>query len=93
MDNQARAHLLISGRVQGVFFRSETRDKAKAMGISGWVRNTSDGRVEAVFAGDRDNVEEIIQWCRKGPPTARVQDVDVDWEEFRGEFGSFSIRH
>jgi acylphosphatase len=86
--------VVISGRVQGVFFRAEALEAARRIGeISGWVRNTSDGRVEAVFEGDTADVEEMIRWCQNGSPPARVDDVAVDHQEFKGEFDSFSIRH
>jgi len=91
--NKSRAHVMISGRVQGVFFRAETRETARSLGLSGWVRNTRDGRVEAVFEGDSKAVEEMVQWCNKGPAGARVEHVDVDYGEYTGEFGSFSVRY
>jgi acylphosphatase len=89
--SKTRAHVMISGRVQGVFYRSDTRDAALRIGVAGWVRNTRDGRVEAVFEGDRADVEEMVQWCRSGPPNARVENVATDYQEYRGEFESFSI--
>ncbi|PWB81026.1 MAG: acylphosphatase [Candidatus Methylomirabilota bacterium] len=87
-----RAHVLISGRVQGVCFRAYTVDEATAAGIAGWVRNTPDGRVEAVFEGDKSVVEAVIAWCHKGPPAARVNGVEVVWGEAQGESG-FGIRY
>ncbi len=84
---RARARAVIRGRVQGVFFRAETRDRVRALGVGGWVRNTRDGSVEAVFEGARDHVESMIGWCRRGPPLAHVEDVEVEWEEPRGEAG------
>lgn len=89
----ARAHVFISGRVQGVFFRAYTRDKAGELGLSGWVRNLRDGRVEAVFEGDKDRVEEMIKWCHQGSPYARVENVEVHWEEPLGESSSFEVRY
>jgi acylphosphatase len=91
--DKTRAHVMISGRVQGVFFRAETRDAARRYGVAGWVRNTRDGRVEAVLEGNSEDVEKMIQWCRSGPPQARVENVEVDHQDYRGEFDSFSIRH
>ncbi|MCW7077722.1 MAG: acylphosphatase [Canidatus Methanoxibalbensis ujae] len=82
-----RAHVFISGKVQGVFFRYATREEAVARGVRGWVRNLPDGRVEAVFEGERSAVEEMIAFCRRGPPAAKVSHVDVHWEEYRGEKG------
>lgn len=82
-----RAHLFISGRVQGVCYRAYCEEEATARGVAGWVRNLHDGRVEAVLEGTRDAVEQAIAWCRKGPPTAKVTEVDVRWEEPKGEAG------
>ena len=82
-----RAHVIVRGRVQGVFFRSETRQRAGSLGLHGWVRNNTDGSVEGVFEGDRERVESIVQWCRRGPAHAQVEDVEVAWEEPRGEAG------
>lgn len=90
---KVRVHAHISGRVQGIFFRSETEDEANRLGVNGWVRNLRDGRVEAVFEGDRDKVEKLIQFCRRGPPGARVTNVQVSWEEYKGEFEGFRIRY
>ena len=73
--------------MQGVFFRSETADRARSLGVTGWVRNLSDGRVEAVFEGEQERVESLLRWCGKGPPDAQVADVTVEWEEPRGERG------
>ncbi len=86
-----RAHVFISGRVQGVFYRASTRDIAEQLGLKGWVRNTSDGRVEALFEGEETAVKEIISWCRKGPRSAEVSDVTVDYTKFLGEFEEFCI--
>jgi acylphosphatase len=76
-----RAHVRVNGAVQGVFFRVETRDRARSLGISGWVRNLGDGAVEAVFEGPEERVESMVEWCRRGPAGARVESVDVDWED------------
>ena len=88
-----RAHVFVSGRVQGVFFRSETRYEANGRNVAGWVRNMSDGRVEAVFEGEKEDVEKVIDFCRRGPPGARVTKVDVQWEDYTGEFRDFKIRY
>lgn len=79
-----RAHVLISGRVQGVGYRYATVDTASQLGLSGWVRNLPDGRVEAIFEGAREIVEEMIRWCHAGPPAAVVQDVAVEYEQPEG---------
>jgi acylphosphatase len=73
--------------VQGVFFRAQARDRAASLALGGWVRNNEDGSVEAVFEGERDRVESMVEWCRRGPAHARVEDVDVVWELPRGESG------
>lgn len=88
----ARAHLFIRGKVQGVFFRQSMKEVATRNGVRGWVRNRSDGRtVEAVLEGPRDAVLKVIEWARVGPPGARVEDVEVTWEEYKGEFQDFRI--
>jgi acylphosphatase len=89
---KVRAHIFVSGRVQGVFFRVETRYEAMKRNVAGWVRNTYGGRVEAIFEGEREDVEKLIEFCRKGPSGARVTKIDVQWEEYTGEFKSFKIR-
>jgi len=88
-----RAHVLIKGRVQGVFFRAETCSQAYRLSIVGWVKNRWDGRVEAVFEGEEKAVQKMISWCYKGPPAAIIEDVEVKWEDYKGEFTSFSIRY
>lgn len=88
-----RVHLLISGKVQGVFFRANTRDQARRLGLSGWVRNLPDGRVEAVAEGEEERLKELIDWCHHGPPGAIVRAVEVRWEDFRGEFSDFEVRY
>ncbi|UCD02694.1 MAG: acylphosphatase [Candidatus Aenigmatarchaeota archaeon] len=90
---KARAHVVVSGSVQGVFFRANTREKAHDLGLKGWVRNTHDGKVEAVFEGDKFAVLEAVDFCRQGPPGAHVKDIDVKWDEYKGEFGSFEVRY
>jgi acylphosphatase len=79
--------VVVRGRVQGVFFRAETRDRARSLGLSGWVRNNADGTVEAVFEGERDRVDSMVEWCRRGPAHADVDDVEVTWGEPQGEAG------
>ena len=88
-----RAHVFVSGRVQGVFFRSETRYEAKRRKVAGWVRNTSDGRVEAVFEGEKEDVEKVIDFCRRGSSGARVMKIDVRWEDYLREFKDFKVRY
>ena len=86
-----RARVRVHGRVQGVFFRADTRDRAVSLGLAGWVRNAADGSVEAVFEGDGRRVESMVEWCRRGPSGARVDEVEVSWEEPVGEQG-FAVR-
>ena len=81
----------IRGRVQGVFFRAEASDRARSLGLGGWIRNNRDGTVEAVFEGPRERVESIVRWCGRGPPGAVVETVETDWEEPHGE-RSFAVR-
>ncbi|VVB50971.1 Acylphosphatase [uncultured archaeon] len=87
-----RVHVFISGKVQGVFFRSSTKDMAKKSGLFGWVRNLADGRVEAVFEGKKDAIEKMLEWCRVGPEYAKVKGIEVIWEEFKGDFKEFLLR-
>ena len=90
---KVRAHIFISGMVQGVFFRSETRHEAKNRGVKGWVRNIPDGRVEAIFEGEQENVKELIDFCKRGPPEARVTNIDIIWENYTGEFRNFEVKY
>jgi acylphosphatase len=93
MQKQVRAHAVISGRVQGVFFRIETQRAAEGFGVSGWVRNKRDGTVEAVFEGRQQDVEAALNWCRQGPRMGRVDEVAIDWQDYTGEFKSFDITY
>ena len=86
-----RVHVWITGRVQGVFFRAYAREAAELTGIGGWIRNLPDGRVEAVFEGDADKVEKMIEWCREGSPLGRVDRVKVLEEVYTGDFDGFTI--
>ena len=86
-------HVLISGRVQGVWFRATTREKAEEYNIKGWVRNTSDGKVEAVFFGEEKDVDKLIQWCHHGPPLAKVEKVEVTPYTSKEEFKGFTIKY
>ena len=88
-----RAHLFISGVVQGVSYRASTRQQAQRLGVAGWVRNLQDGRVEAVVQGPGDKVDDLIRWCRQGPPAAKVEKVDVTWEKAADEFQRFDVRY
>jgi acylphosphatase len=91
MAELARVHVLIEGRVQGVFFRAATRDEARARGLTGWVRNRPDGRVEAVFEGDKRVVENMLAWCHMGPPYSHVDHVEVEWQPYLGDLADFRV--
>lgn len=91
MTVRTHAHVYVSGRVQGVFFRATTRDTAREHGVDGWVKNLADGRVEAVFEGPEEAVEAMVEFCHEGSPQARVDDVAVEYGEPEGHEG-FEIR-
>ena len=91
MTDRTRAHVYVSGKVQGVYFRATTRNTARKHGVDGWVRNLADGRVEAAFEGPEDDVESLIEFCHEGSKAARVDDVEVSYEEPQGEDG-FRVR-
>lgn len=88
----ARVHLLISGQVQGVFFRANTRRAANELGLKGWVRNVPDGMVEVVAEGRKHSLDRLIEYCRKGPEGSRVENIEIKWGEFKNEFGGFEVR-
>ncbi|MEK6531200.1 MAG: acylphosphatase [Deltaproteobacteria bacterium] len=89
--DRVRARVLIIGLVQGVYFRANTRDCAKKHGVSGWVRNNSNGTVEAMLEGNGEDVKRVIEWCRIGPASARIDRCDVQWQEYTGEFNDFVV--
>ena len=89
--SRRRAHVYASGRVQGVYYRASTREAARDRGVDGWVRNLDDGRVEAVFEGPEAAVEGMVEWCHEGSPRARVEDVEVAYEDPEGLDG-FEVR-
>jgi acylphosphatase len=91
MRQKVRAHVLVSGKVQGVFFRQNTRLNAISLGVKGWIRNLDDGRVEAVFEGEEFAVKEIVEYCRIGPKYSQVEKVEVDYDDNRNEFDDFKI--
>jgi acylphosphatase len=90
---KARARVVIEGRVQGVFFRYHTQELALRLGLKGWVKNQRGGNVEAVFEGEKEKVDQILQWCHQGPAQANVTKVHQIWEDYRGEFYDFSISY
>jgi acylphosphatase len=87
-----RAHVYVSGQVQGVFFRDSAREKAQQLGLNGWVRNLPDGRVEALFEGPSERVREVVRWCEQGPSQAEVEDVETEFEASEGDLTSFEVR-
>jgi acylphosphatase len=90
--DRERAHVYISGNVQGVFFRDSTRRKANELDLNGWVKNTPDGRVEALFEGTSDAVQEMLDWCKEGPAQADVEDVDAEHEDPEEDLKGFEVR-
>jgi acylphosphatase len=92
VSERLHVHLVIAGRVQGVAFRACLADEARGLGVSGWVRNLPDGRVEAEAEGPKAGVEALVAWCRHGPPSAAVESVQVDRSPFRGDLQGFQIR-
>lgn len=87
-----RAHVRVSGQVQGVFFRDSTREKAEELGLAGWVKNLPDGKVEAVFEGPSESVREMVRWCEEGPRHASVEQVDADFESAGEDLEGFEVR-
>ncbi len=90
--DRERAHVFVAGQVQGVFFRDATRERAEELGLTGWVKNLPDGRVEAVFEGSPERVREMIQWCEQGPPHAAVEEVESEFEASKGDLERFEVR-
>lgn len=96
MDTQkepVRAIIVISGRVQGVFFRAHARDKARECGLHGWAANNSDGTLTIVAEGPRAKLRDFIQWCYTGPDLAKVSDVSVQWKDAHGDLADFNIHN
>jgi acylphosphatase len=91
--NKARAHVIITGMVQGVFFRSYTKEMARELNLTGWVKNRWDGSVEVVLEGDKSAIDKMNNWFYKGPPSARVENVEVEWEEPTSEFDTFYVNY
>ena len=90
---KTNVNVLISGRVQGVWFRSSTKQKAEQLGVTGWVRNTKDGRVEAIFEGEENSVKSLTEWCHHGPPLAKIEKVEVKNQPPTNGFDDFSIKY
>jgi acylphosphatase len=92
-DGDVRAHVFVTGRVQGVGFRVHTQMQAESLGLTGWVRNVWDGRVEAVFEGPPHTIQRMVTWCHRGAPAAHVTNVEVHQGPATGEFHGFHVRH
>jgi acylphosphatase len=88
-----RVHIWVSGKVQGVWYRASTLQEAQKLGLTGWVRNLPDGRVEIVAEGPKEALEKLISWCHHGPPHAVVTKVEPVWESYLGEFSSFTLTY
>ncbi len=93
MAEAQQARFVISGRVQGVWYRASTQERAVGLGLKGWVRNMPDGRVEVLAQGPADRIQALIDWCYQGPPLARVERIDVDWQPLDEPDPGFAIRH
>ena len=93
MKEKARAHIFISGRVQGVYFRENAVKKAQELGIFGWIKNLTDKRVEALFEGEKKKVREMIIWAEQGPKSANVISLEVGWQDYTGEFDNFQVEY
>jgi len=91
MALKRRLHLFVSGLVQGVFYRDNTKSKASSLNLTGWVRNLLDGRVEVVAEGDEISLQELFDYCRDNPGQSRVDDVSVEWSEAKSEFKEFKV--
>jgi acylphosphatase len=92
-NRKIRAHLFISGKVQGVYFRQNARIVASRHKVTGWVRNLKDGRVELILEGNEIDVGEVIEWCHAGPAKATVDDVDIKYQKYIGEFQEFKVNY
>jgi acylphosphatase len=90
---KSRLHATVYGDVQGVFFRAGVQELGNSLGLTGWVRNTSDGNVELVAEGEKEKLQELLQYCNRGPSGAAVERVESEWLEFKGEFKNFSIKY
>ncbi len=92
-QEKARAHLFVSGRVQGVFFRENAKKKAEKLSVLGWIKNLKDGRVEAILEGDESSVAALVKWAARGPFWAKVENLETNWENYQAEFNSFEIKY
>lgn len=88
-----RLHVTVRGQVQGVYFRTSARNRARQLGVNGWVRNCPDGSVELVAEGEEERLTQLLAWCHGGPPGAVVTDLEIQWQDATGEFFGFMIRY
>ena len=88
-----RVHVIIRGHVQGVLFRYSIKKNALVLGLTGWVKNKTNGTVEVITEGEEENLKELVKFCRQGPSRADVTGISVDWDEYKGEFEGFRIRY
>ena len=88
-----RAHLIISGKVQGVFYRASAKEQADKLNLTGWVRNLPDDSVEIQVEGQKENIKDFLDWCYVGPPNAVVSNIDIEYLQPTGEFSSFNIKY
>ena len=93
MLQKVRVRIFVSGLVQGVFFRSETKNKVEELGLFGWVGNLADSRVEILAEGEKDRLKKLVVWAKKGPDSAKIDGLEIDWQEYQGEFKNFEIRY
>lgn len=89
MKKLIRAHVIVTGKVQGVFYRATASEEARMLGLTGWIRNRPDGSIEAVFEGPEEKVKKMVDWCDDGPEFAEVEKVDAKYEKYKGEFSDF----
>ena len=87
-----QAQLIISGKVQGVFYRTSCQEVAQGLGLAGWARNLSTGQVEVLAQGEKEKIEKLIEWCKKGPPGARVNEVRTEWQDLSGKISNFTVK-
>lgn len=93
MNEKARARIIVKGLVQGIFFRVGTKEKAQQLGITGWVRNLDSDKVEIIAEGEKKKIEELTKWCKKGPSSARIEEIKTEWQSCKAEFRDFDIRY
>ncbi|HHE76436.1 MAG TPA: acylphosphatase [Candidatus Parcubacteria bacterium] len=91
-DKIVRAHIFVSGVVQGVFFRASVAEKARNLDLSGWIKNLDDGRVEIIFEGSEERIKKMVFWIRSEPGMWRIKDIQIEWQSYKEDFNNFEIR-